>query len=247
MIKVVQTEELRNEIICASCLIIVQISVRENLNTLQTWTETLAEQLASLLPIENFHPMTDREQVLKSVAPDRVLEFIMKQSKVTAAKALRWLGFRINSQLNYAWREFLSENSTGGDHNELSEAGLICRAADADYYPLPVLAAASYHSPELTSSNVYRIMARFRRYSAEAPHVADAILSYLRRKSLDDDPAAKNFGPLTDPDLLEPCPQTVDCLLGHLDRLRRVNPHWFEGFEPNRWRYGGCSRRAAFG
>lgn len=230
MIKVVQTEELRNEIIYDSLLITVKMPVQENLNTIPTWTETLAEQLASLLPIDVFHPMTDREQVLKSVAPDRVLEFIMKQSKVTAAKALRWLGFRINSQCNNAWREFLSGISTDDDHNELSKAGLICRAADADYYPLPVLVAASSHSPELTSSNAYRIIARFRRYSAEAPHVADAILSYLRRKSLDDDPAAKNFGPLTDPDLLEPCPQTVDCLLGHLDRLRRLNPHWFESF-----------------
>jgi hypothetical protein len=247
MIKVVRAENLKSEIICGSSLIVVEISALENLDTFFTWTETLAGQLASLLPIESFHPMADREQVLKSVAPDRVLKFIMKQSKVTAAKALRWLGFRINSQLNNAWREFLSGIKNGEEHNELSQAGLICRAADADYYPLPVLTAASYHSPDLTSSNVYRIMARFRRYSAEVPQVADAILNYLRRKNLDDNPAAKNFGLLTDPELLEPCLQTVECLLSHLDRLRRSEPHWFEGFAAEQmeiWRiFTTCSVR----
>lgn len=247
MIKVVKTGDLDNGIICDSHLIVVKISLRENLTTLPAWTETLTEQLASLLPIEAFHQMTDREQVLESVAPDRVLEFIMKQSKITVAKALRWLGFRINSQFSNAWREFFSGITSGEEYNELSQVGLICRAVDADYYPLPVLAAVSHHSPDLTSSNAYRIMARFRRYSAEVPYVADAILKYLRRKNLDDNPAAKNFGLLTDPEMLKPCLQTVDCLLGHLDRLRRLNPHWFEGFAAEQmeiWRkFTACGSR----
>lgn len=230
MIKVIQTNELINEMINDSRLITVKMPTRENLNNLPMWTETMAEQLASLLKIDDFHTMTDREQVFKSVAPDRVLEFIIKNSKATSAKALRWLGFKNNSQLSDAWQEFLNENSKKEEHNELSKAGLICRAAEADYFPLPVLTADSYQSKVLTYSNVYQVMARFRRYSAEAHHIADTILNYLRCKSLDYDPAAKNFGPLTDPDLLEPCPETVGCLLGHLDALRRANPQKFESF-----------------
>lgn len=156
-------------------------------------------------------------------------------------------GFKTKVEYRHAWRTFIEEHSSERERNELAEAGLICRSEGVDYYPLPVLVAACLDSPEMTTLNAYQIMARFRRYSADASYLADTVLGYIKRKNLDEDPAAKSFGPLTDPELLEPCPQTVDCLLGHLDRLRRTNLQWFDSFAAEQmeiWRlFTACNSR----